>query len=79
MLCKILGPSRAEAGQVRHRVKVLSMAARKKSPEQFTVVAHALVNRKRIRIQHYSRQSRTTVELWCRDFTSNGLVKVQER
>ena len=59
---QMLGPSRAQADQVRHRVKVLSMAARKKSPEQFTVIAHALVDRKRIRIQHYSRQRRTTTD-----------------
>ncbi|MCC7226080.1 MAG: YafY family transcriptional regulator [Burkholderiaceae bacterium] len=45
-----------------NRIRILPMGQRKVSSEYFQLLAHALVNRKRLRIDHYSRQNGGTTQ-----------------
>ncbi len=58
----ILGQSETGAKALRKRLKVFGMSARKSSLENFEDIGHALLERRRIRITHYSKsKDETTV------------------
>jgi predicted DNA-binding transcriptional regulator YafY len=58
-----LGAILASAGHtqdaVKSRIRMLTMAARQASPASFEVIAHAVLARKQLHIQHYNRASDT--------------------
>jgi len=56
----ILGQSETTAKALRKRLKVFGMSARKTSLESFEEVGYALLNRKRIKITHYSKSKDAT-------------------
>jgi predicted DNA-binding transcriptional regulator YafY len=61
-----LGAILASAGHaqdaVKNRIRMLTMAARQASPASFEVIAHAVLARKQLLINHYNRASDTLVE-----------------
>ncbi|MES2370776.1 MAG: YafY family protein [Pseudomonadota bacterium] len=48
------------AGQALQRIRLLSMAARRKNPHHFQTIAGAVLQRKRLRIDYYARDRNTT-------------------
>lgn len=50
------------AEEVRQRIRILHVAARKVAPEHFEAISHALLRRQRLRITHYSRGKDQTTE-----------------
>jgi len=58
----ILGQSNTPAKELRKRLKVFGMSARKSSIENFEEIGSALLNRKRLQITYYSRGSDKTTE-----------------
>lgn len=58
----ILGQSNMPSKDLRKRLKVLGMAARKGSIENFEAVGSALFNRKRLKITYYSRGANQITE-----------------
>ena len=58
----ILGQSNTPAKELRKRLKVFGMSARKSSIEKFEEIGSALLKRKRILITYYARGNDTTTE-----------------
>jgi predicted DNA-binding transcriptional regulator YafY len=58
----ILGQSETGAKALRKRLKVFGMSARKSSLDNFEDIGHALLERRRIRITHYSKSKDETTE-----------------
>ena len=58
----ILGQSNTPAKELRKRLKVFGMSARKGSIENFEEIGSALLNRKRLQITYYSRGTDKTTE-----------------
>ena len=58
----ILGQSNTPAKELRKRLKVFGMSARKSSIENFEEIGSALLNRKRLQITYYSRGTDKTTE-----------------
>lgn len=52
---QLLASRHLGAGEVR-RIRILSMAARRKNPRHFQIVAHAVLQRKRLSIDYYNRE-----------------------
>lgn len=48
------------AGEALQRIRLLSMAARRKNPHHFQTIAGAVLQRKRLRIDYYARDRNTT-------------------
>ncbi len=53
---KLLQAHRLGAGQAVRRIRLLSMAARRKNPRHFQAVAHAVLQRHRLKIDYYNRE-----------------------
>ena len=58
----LLEQGTGSSAQASSRIRILPMGQRKVSSEYFQCLAHALVNRKRLKIKHYSRQTGETTE-----------------
>ena len=58
----ILGQSNTPAKELRKRLKVFGMSARKSSIENFEEIGSALLNRKRLQIAYYARGTNETTE-----------------
>ncbi len=58
----LLGEGDHSAGEIQQRVRILGMAARNISHQNFEMIGQALVNRKRLVIRHYNRQRDETTE-----------------
>lgn len=56
----LLEEGTGSAKEASNRIRILPMGQRKVSNEYFQLLAQALINRKRIRIHHYSRQNGET-------------------
>ncbi len=52
----MLATRHLDAGQVVQRIRLLSMASRHKHPRHFQAVAHAVLQRHRLRIDYYNRE-----------------------
>lgn len=53
---QLLASHHLGAGQTIHRIRVLAMASRRKNPRHFQIVAGAVLQRRRMRIDYYSRE-----------------------
>ena len=70
------GNSLSERSQaVRHRIRILPMAARRTPSEQLTQVADAVIGRKRLRIHYHSRSRNDNTE---RDISPQRLVHYRD-
>jgi predicted DNA-binding transcriptional regulator YafY len=58
----LLGEGDHSAEEIQHRVRILGMAARNIPHQCFEIIGSALVNRKRLNIQHYNRRRNETTE-----------------
>jgi predicted DNA-binding transcriptional regulator YafY len=58
----LLGEGDHSAEEIHHRVRILGMAVRNIPHQCFEIIGSALVNRKRLNIQHYNRQRNETTE-----------------
>jgi len=58
----ILGQSNTTAKELRKRIKVFGMSARKSAIENFEEIGSALLNRKRLQITYYARGNDKTTE-----------------
>lgn len=57
---KILASQHLGAGEAAQRIRLLSIAARRKNPRHFEAVAHAVLQRHRLRIDYYNREHNQT-------------------
>ncbi|MBN8766826.1 MAG: WYL domain-containing protein [Thiobacillus sp.] len=55
-LDKLLESQHLGAGEAAQRIRLLSIASRRKNPRHFQTVAHAVLQRHRIRIDYYNRE-----------------------
>lgn len=55
-LDKLLASQHLGAGEAAQRIRLLSIAARRKNPRHFQAVAHAVLQRHRLRIDYYNRE-----------------------
>lgn len=53
---QLLASNHLGAGEAPQRIRILSMAARRKNPRHFHAVAHAVLQRKRLIIDYYNRE-----------------------
>jgi predicted DNA-binding transcriptional regulator YafY len=53
---QLLASRHLGAGETASRIRLLSMAARRKNPRHFQAVAHAVLQRHRLRIDYYNRE-----------------------
>lgn len=67
----ILGRSETTAKELRKRLKVFGMSARKSSVEHFEVIGNALLKRERLHIAYYAKGSNETTE---RDISPQRLI-----
>ena len=67
----ILGRSKTTTKELRKRLKVFGMSARKSSVESFGVVGNALLNREKLHISYYSKGSNQNTE---RDISPQRLI-----
>jgi predicted DNA-binding transcriptional regulator YafY len=53
---KLLASQHLGAGEAAQRIRLLSIASRRKNPRHFQAVAHAVLQRHRLRIDYYNRE-----------------------
>ncbi len=53
---QLLAGRRLGAGEIARRIRILGMASRRKDPRHFQAVAHAVLQRTRLRIGYYNRE-----------------------
>ena len=63
------------AQEIRKRVRIISLAARRRDLRCFQIIGSALLKRKRLRIQHYNRERNETTE---REVSPQRLVYYRE-
>ena len=72
---QLLTSHRLGAGEIARRIRILGMAARRKDPRHFQAVAHAVLQRTRLRIGYYNRERD---ELGTREIPPQRLVHYRD-
>ncbi|MGB9128342.1 MAG: type I-E CRISPR-associated protein Cas6/Cse3/CasE [Thiobacillus sp.] len=61
---QLLASRHLGAGEASARIRVLAMAARRKNPRHFQIVAGAVLQRHRLKIDYYSQHGGNTIRIY---------------